>query len=455
MSRAGRESLASLDDEFYLRGSFQTHLPVVVIGEGNVAGFFTEDEPLTAKAINRGTLVRGDCTVQWSEGALEGKPKREKADYSLHITGNCKTALEEKFWGEPVLDDWYLLGGMYDKSLLRNYLALTLAEEMDIAVYRVKHCEVFVEGESGYRYEGVYLLAAPAVTDSYHIQRGNYWDADSLPLDTYATRRRLVSEGLYVSSMRPVDAAEFSKMEFYVDSAEACIYSSDYNEFSKYKQYLDLTKVYDYFIVYELFGNYSAGHLPRYFYSSESHKLWPVVLADFEFAVDNEQTRPLAADDMEMIFTPYYQPLTKSYNFLDGLVRRYHLLKQDTLKNSNLAARIDRIAADLGESQERDWQRWSAMYNSLDMYDLAQTENPLGPEYPPLNRNTYFYEQEINKLKFTLRNHGDHMFSGIAELYTQDDMVGNDASYVLNAGFALLFLGVIILSVRVVRHRTR
>lgn len=450
-----QQALAFLNDEMYMVDGFSSHLPVVVIEQEGGASLYAENQTLDKRLLAAGSSHKALYTEQWSAEATADMPAREKTDYRLHFYGEALAGWAATLWDSPVMNDWYLLGSLYDKSLMRNYLALTLAAELDISVYEAHYCEVFVATEKGYEYRGVYLLAAPVLTTNQHIQRGNYWDADSIPLSTYATRQGFVAEGLYVPSQYRMDEESLHTMEQRVDKAERTFYSSDYNEFSQFDDYLDMEKLYDYFILYELFGNYSAGYLPQYLYNAQTGQLWPVALADFEFSLDNERDRPLDAYEIEMIYTPYYVPLSKSTHFVNGLLRRYRLLVQDVLKSSNLADRIDQVAALLGEAQLRDWQRWEDIYNSADMYNLVPEEREGDSTLPVMNRNTYSYEQEITKLKFTLREHGNYMFAGVSALYQQDNMVGDNANYVTNTWLFLGFLLVVFLSIRFVRYRMR
>lgn len=451
---AGEAALDRLDDRFLMEDGFRSHLPVVILREDAAADFYGEGEALSAGLLAKPTDMSGGYAQRWSESGADGRPDREKADYSLQFSEETAAALGTRLWDSPVRDEWYLLGGMYDKSLMRNYLALTLAGEMGSAAYLAHYCEVFTAGEEGYRYQGVYLLAAPADTGDYHFQRGDYWHDERTPLDTYATRNGLLSEGLYAPDLYEADAAVLAGLEETVDMAETSIFSGDYNEFSKYSSYLDMEKVYDYFILYELFGNYAAAHLTHYVYDADTHTFWPAALADFEFSVDNEQDAPMDFQALGMIHTPYYSALIKSVPFVNGLQERYRLLSQELLKSSNLSRRIDQIAAFLGDSQIRDWQRWQQYYDGPEMYRL-DAGPPAEDGAPAFDRNTGTYAQEINKLKVSLRQHGLYMFNGISQLFQQKNMAGRDASYVRNAWFLSAFLVVVFLSVRIARRRTR
>ncbi|GEM_PF-5130173 len=451
----GQDALTYLDDDFYMKDGFSTHLPVVVIDDVNTVNFFTEGSELTTALLQKGSTASGVYTEQWKEAAAEGKPEREKTDYNVTVTGESHTELESVLWDRPVMDEWLLLGNMYDKSLLRNYLALTLAGELDISNYLVQYCELFAEYDGRYQYQGVYLLAAPVETEEYHLQRGNYQDTNSKALVTYASENSWFDHQLYVPSVYSLEDHTFMSVENRISLAERSILSADYNTFSKYGEYLDLTKMYDYFILYEMFGNAASGHLSHYLYDSGSGRFWPVALADFEYSVDNGQLSPLEADSFDMIFTPYYQPLSKSINFVDGLQDRYQELKLGLLKSSSLNLRIDDIVASLGDSQRRDWARWDEVYQGDEMYTLAVKAADPDSTGPDLNRNTDSYAQEINKIKFSLRHHGNTMFGSIAELYEQKNMTGNDAGYVTNTLLFLLFLAILSGSIYIAGRRLR
>ncbi|MGI6153715.1 MAG: CotH kinase family protein [Christensenellaceae bacterium] len=451
-----QNALAYLDEEFYLQDGFNTHLPLLVMREDASVDFYMEGGSFDLEKLAVPSAFRAGHAALWSEGASPGKPERIKLDYELEIAPEDLSEMGNAIWDTQVYGQWYLLGGMYDKSLLRNYLALTLANEMGSAGYLVRYCEVFSEIEGTMKYQGVYLIAAAQQTTNYHFQRGNYWDEEAVALNTYATEQGLLNEGLYTCSLNKLDDDQYSQLKAGIDKAEQSIYSWDYNAFSEYTKYVDSEKMYDYFLLYELFGNYDSAHLTRYLYNPAESAFWPVASLDFEFSADNAQKRPLDIHSIEMMETPYYTNLVKSTNFIKGLVDRYKQLNQDVLKSSNIDALIDETVQFLGESQIRDWARWEDVYVGADRYLLnADEENEMAADLPALDRNAYSYSQEVNKLKFTLREHGQYIFAGLATLYEEDDLIGDDASYVRNTWMFFIGLAIVIVSIRIVRYKTR
>lgn len=450
-------AFAYLDPEraYHLIDGFSSHLPVAVVGADGSLTFFMPGEAITRSKIDAEASAAVMTTTEWSEKNVRGRPNRDKKDYSLDISQQALPALTQALWdGTPVHDRWALLGNMYDKSLMRNYLALTLARELDDAVDLVRFCEVFEATPQGYSYQGVYTLTAPPVTEEYHMQRGDYWDEDSIALDTFATRQGILAEGLYVPALYALEDAPLAEMERVADATEASVFSGDYNAFSMFDRYLDLQKMYDHYILYELFGNEDMAHLPRYTYDPQKRLIGPLLLANFEFALDNDQTRPLELHRIGIEGLPYYSSLIKSINFVNGLSERYRALAQGMLGINALETRIDGVIDVLADARLRDWARWAAAYTGPNMYTLYPAEeNPLGDALPPLERNTYDYDQEIIKLKFTLREHGQYIFAGIGGLYGQEKMTGNDAPYVRNSWLYIAFVLLIIASVRFVRRR--
>lgn len=439
-----------LDDGYMLKDGFTTHLPLAVLRQDDALDIYLQQEPYNADTLAAPSPLQAQATKLWSEEPTAGRPGREKADYSLAVPADGLPQMAEALWAQPVYEDWYLLGNAYDKSLMRNYLAMTLANELGNASNLVKYCEVFTETDEGLVYQGVYLLVAPPVSEQLVFQRGNYWDPDSVLLNTYASQQQLLADSLYVpATLYAGNEAAYAKLESWMSEAERSIYSGDYNEFSKYTQFVDSRHMYDYFILYELFGNYASAHLPRYAYSPEEDRFWPVVTTDFEYSLDNEQTRPMDLYAIEMMEAPYYTALLKNTNFLKGLLDRYQALYLDVLKSSSIEDRIDETTALLGEARMRDCERWKAVYNGPDMYLLPSAEGE------DTNRNTYTYEQEINKLKYTLREHGQFMFGGISKLYDQEDMIGDDAPYVKNTWLFVVSVVIVVVAVRIVRRRTR
>lgn len=453
-TRPAAAALQALDESFMLAGRFKSHLPVAVIGEDGSLSFHQPGEALTPQNIAAGSGPRIQASANWTE-EIDGAPDREKKDYTLKLPADGAEDLTESLFDAPVYDEWTLLGNMYDKSLMRNYLALSIARELDPAVPLARFVEVFLFESGNYLYQGVYLLVAPALTEQYHMQRGKYWDADSAELDTFSQRNNILAEGLYVPTLYALDTVDFNALERVVDNAEASIFSGDYNVFSMYDRYLDLTRVYDHYLIYELFGNYGMAHLPHYIFDPKTNTYGPSTLANFEFSLDNDREEPFDLSKIAIEELPYYSSLIKSINFVDGLRDRYRLLYQGSLNSSALSERIDRAVHELGDGQLRDWARWQNIYSGETMYTLiSDEEEPLDDTLPSRDRNTYSYEQEIIKLKYTLREHGESTFEGIYALYGQEKMTGNDAPYVKNTWLFIAFIFIIFLAIRFVRRRT-
>lgn len=446
------EATAFLDEDFHAVEGFSSHLPLVVLERNGTANLFYSDGTDTFYSVSASPSTRGKWAVQQELNAFA---EREKLNYHLTFAEGGYEELASILWDRPVTSQWQLLGSMHDKSLLRNYLALTLAAELYDDVYRVQYCEVLVHDNADYLYQGVYLLVAPPADGYQRVQRDLFStvvdpQVHGQEVSTYAGRQGFLPP-LYVPLTDTV-TVDITQLEGGISEAESAVYSSDYNQFSKYERYFNMERTTDYYLLYELFGNYMGAMLGTYAYDANTNTFWPAFYSNFEYALDNVPWDPFDFQQVMMTERPYYPQLVQSSIFVQDLVDRYKALAKGILDSTKLEDRIDETVDYLGAAQTRDWQRWNSAYAGTKMYYLRPDEGAEDGAVV-LDRNTYTYEQEIVKLKFLLRRHGEYIVAGISELFTQEDMVGEDAYYVRNTLMAVIFFILAIASVVFVRRR--
>jgi len=97
---------------------------------------------------------------------------REKHDYYIRLEDAGGQAAAHGLLGLPANSEYWLLGGMYDKSLIRNYLGYTLAAEIMDNAPKIRFCEVLLQTEERQLYQGVYLLIERTYAETgAYIQR--------------------------------------------------------------------------------------------------------------------------------------------------------------------------------------------------------------------------------------------------------------------------------------------
>lgn len=419
-----------LTEDFYMEDGFSSTLPVLILKEDGTVEFFCANDQLSPEDLNsemKGNYTESEDSVTDTMVSVTDEislPKRSKKDYDLSFTSDVEALAEELLWEGPVFENWYLFGNMFDKSLLRNYLALYLAGQLSDTAALVQNCEVFREDENGYAYQGVYLIVAFPETDYYEGS-----DEDQQEGERNAAAEEIIS------------------------MADKYIFSTDYNEFVKYEQYLDMEKVYDHFIINEMFGNYHEDQTAGYMVDLDEKKLWPTIDPNFEFSLDNDPNTPMEIDEIRIQENTYYQALTKSINFLEQARKRYQSLSNDVLSMKNIFKVIDEAVSELGDAQARDWQRWEHVYESNLLGEGK--EEAAQDDSVKRNRNTKTYEEELVKLKYTLRSHSQYIVYGIDELLGEDDMVGEEGSYVRNTGMVMVTLVILFGSIILVKYYTR
>jgi len=65
------------------------------------------------------------------------------------LENNGSQVKAHELLGPPANSEYWLLGGMYDKSFIRNYLGDTLAAEIMVNAPKIQFCEVPLQTEKG------------------------------------------------------------------------------------------------------------------------------------------------------------------------------------------------------------------------------------------------------------------------------------------------------------------
>ncbi|MDR1574331.1 MAG: CotH kinase family protein [Clostridiales Family XIII bacterium] len=354
----------------------------------------------------------------------------EKAHYKLKLLAADGAAENQlPLLGMEAEDEWVLNGCMLDKSLLRNYLAFTVAAEVLPYTPDVRYCEVLVRDDKGLHYDGVYLLMENIKqgkgrvelseepphggVHSYLLRRDRY-DPDRPMLRTYATEKGLSAGylGLLYPKNDKLDDAVLRYVEADISAAEKVLYAEDVSVFLTYPDYIDVDSFVDYFVLNEFFGNYDAGWNSTYFYKDLGGKLCAGPVWDYDGIMDNYIPAPMDPEAVPFAGAPWFDRLILDKAFVERVLTRYAELRRGPLSQSRIDAMLHETARYLGPAQQRDWQRWQDIYTGS-AYALQDAVVPVSSsggaqasEPARLRRQTDSYEQEVLKLRHLLHVHG-------------------------------------------------
>ena len=462
-----------LQNDLYATQEFSSHIPLIVIefkGKDYPGYVALESNWLEDDWFHNCVISVYDHT-NGGKNTLQDKPdlaviskiqmladweteNREKHDYYIRLEDGNGQAQAHGLLGLPANSEYWLLGSMYDKSLIRNYLGYTLAADIMGSAPKVHFCEVLLKTEKGLLYQGVYLLIERVRAETgVYMQRlpKNY---GGIPLYTQYTQTVSGLGSLVIPFYEPeqTDAAiiQLTRDLSYIEDILA---SRQTTRFLQYRNLIDENSFINYFIVNELLGNYDAALNTFYSYQNTGkHLLQAGPVWNFERSLDNAVDIPMELGNIPMAQAPFYADLVKGMDFVDALKGRYNELETGPLSVRNLMNLIDSAVKYLGPAQARDWARWKYIYQ----YDPSTTLEPHPAEdanHPSRLRQTGNYEQEIVKLKYVLREHSMEIAETIPLLYNGDNLITEANNYERNTKLFIAFFTIFTVSIALARSQ--
>lgn len=307
--------------------------------------------------IEAGAQIKGRGNSTWEK--FDKKPYKIKFDSKQELFDNGKAK------------DWVLLADYIDGSLVRNYLAYEVAEELDLlrATPDCQSVEVYLNGE----YRGVYLLCEQVEVNDHRVEisedekavdTGYLVEMDGWS-DTVQVRvpDHLKSDRKYTIKSPDSDvitAEQKSFIEKYLKDCMASIQGSDYE---LVKSLLDVESFAEAYIIYELFKNPDTDYSSVYFYKDAGGKLIAGPMWDFDMSIGNVNHKGNGVfKSTETLWTkekcPWYNALLKHEEFKE-LVREKLLYYRATIEQT-LERKYEYIYAHR-EAYEKNFERWDVL----------------------------------------------------------------------------------------------
>lgn len=470
---------------------FSTNMPIVVIdtkGEKikNHIKWSIEEERYVEEDIDPYTI--GDISIIYEEGKENTLSDKEnvKSNMKIKMRGNTSSGFDKKQYLIKLLDEegkekkreilgmgkeseWILNISGADQSLIRNYMALNIAGEIMEYSPNIRFCEVFFKEDNDYIYNGVYLIMESIkrseervniskydskFEESSFLLRRDRFDEKAVILNNYGRENKLTTGYLEVKYPNKNDITDRTKnyIEEYINNLEKSLFSNDKKEFKKYKEYIDEKSFIDYFIINEFFANYDSGYHSTYMYKEVNEKIKMGPVWDFDMAIDNNKITKLKIDSTAMHDAPWFRQLLRDSSFVEKLINRYKELRKGILSEKNINNYIDETVKYIGNAQKRDRDKWGDFYEKLNKkYDL--------------NEKYLTYKEEIDKVKFTLSEHGKWLDENLDSLYQFSEfdtneqeeglksvLLGRDDSVKIGNIVAIVFIIGFILSIIIVQR---
>ena len=392
-----------LPDWFFIppspTGEFSTTLPILKIDTDGVS---IEDEPKIPGTM--GIIWNGENSQNASTGEQNeffGNISIEKrGQSSLWVFPKNGYAIETKdetgeedmdvsFLDFPEEEDWILHGPYSDKTLMRNVLAMHLANSLGGYHSRTRFVELIVNDS----YEGVYVMMERIKQDDNRVDiadlnpdeisgddlTGGYvFKIDKDEADWFSNFDMLnVDFKLAFQFVSPkaskVVTEQRDYIRSYVDTFERALNSPTLHFNGKrYDEYADLNSFVDHLIVKELSKDVDAYRISSYYYKrkdSNGGKVYAGPVWDFYLGFANADycdgadargwqfESPICGETNPFWFKAMYEDLV----FRNLLKCRWNAYRQGPLALDSIYAFIDEQAALLQPAINRNFNRWPVL----------------------------------------------------------------------------------------------
>lgn len=319
--------------------------------------------------------------------------------------------------GMDAHNEWVLNGPFLDKTLIRNRLMYSMAEQIFPWAPDARYTELFVDGE----YKGVYLAVEPVTNgvgrlrlsefgllsgETSYILKRERLASEDMPLEVYGKTMGKTSNDLYINypSIKKITDKQIDYITRDISEFEEVLYSDKFAdpEFG-YAKYIDVDCFVDYVVFNEATMNNDAGNLSTYIYKELGGKL-QIAVWDFNNAYDNYQWFTQDYSDFFLRNAAWFHRLLQDKAFVDKVIARYTELRQGVLSTNNIYNNIDEYQKELGDAVDRNFAVWG--------YSFKQ--NLLSGS----GRDLESYKQAITQLKFAVDKRLTFLDNNISEMYS-------------------------------------
>ncbi|NVM05314.1 MAG: CotH kinase family protein [Candidatus Helarchaeota archaeon] len=385
------------EEQLSLDTPFSSNLPIIII---NTYGQSIPDEPkiianiiiIHNESAERNFIT--DSPVDYGITDYNGTIGIEKRGYTSQRlypkknygfeTRNKNDPIEDidvPLLGFPAEEDWILHGPYSDKTLMRNFLAYNLSNQIDCYASRTKFVELFINSSGGAlegQYKGIYLFVEKIKRDEYRVNitelnsthttypdiTGGYiLKFDNLdPNDGYFyTNRGTRIIYVYPNAEDMEDRPDQrSWIQNYINDFETALYGPNFTDpVEGYAKYIDVNSFVDYLILIELLKNPGAYTVSAYFHKDRNGKLVMGPIWDYNIAMGNGDH-----NIKDWVFRNrgfWFRRLLEDDNFVNNVTNRWNELRAGIISIQNITSLINNTASLLNESQIRNFQKWSVL----------------------------------------------------------------------------------------------
>ena len=390
-----------LQNSLFAQTLTSSNLPIVVINTNGQA--IVDDPKITADMgiIFNGENVRNNITDLYNHynGKIGIEIRGQSSQmfpmksYGIELRDALGASLDKSLFGMPKEADFVLYAPYTDKTLMRNFLAYTMSNELGRWAAHCRFVEVVVNGD----YKGIYVLmerikrgsgrvniAKIANTDvtGDAVTGGYIFSLDKEPngwVSSYTTSGSLNNAKRQFSYVYPkpenIVQAQKDYIKKYVDSFENALAASTFQDkINGVRNFADLSSFIDYFIVNEVSRNVDGYRLSTYLYKdrdSKNRKIFAGPVWDYDLAFRNAdycegsnisgwayQFNNVCPVDGAGLIPFWWERLMRDTTFVSDLRCKWKTVRQSTISTDHLDHIIDSVVTLTNEARQRHFQRW-------------------------------------------------------------------------------------------------
>ncbi len=368
--------------------------------------------------------------------------------YSIELWNSSGSSVNRPLFGLPQESDWVLYAPYNDKTLMHNFLAYNMSNEMGNWAAHCRYVELILNGE----YKGIYVFmekikrktgrvnissmstsdnTGDAVTGGYIFsidKEANGW------FSQYAAGSGIVQYSYVYPKESSITPEQKTYIKSYADSFENALHAGSYQDTAiGWRHFADEKTFIDYFIVNEVSRNVDGYRLSSYFYkdrNSKGGKIKAGPVWDYDLAFRNaDYCNGSNIDGWSYKFnsvcpTDFWQvpfwwdKFLSDSAFKNKLKCRWKDLRATTLSISHCYQVIDSIVNFTAEARQRHFVQWPVLGEYV------------WPNPQPIPTS---YEGEIQTLKQWLAARLDWIDKNLSNVGSCADYPGDvNSSFLIN-----------------------
>lgn len=343
------------------------------------------------KSTDTPNEYNGKIGIEYRGQSSQGQPMRS---FDIELRNAAGLEAPTPLLGMPNESDWVLYAPYMDKTMMRNYLAYTLAREMGRWAARVRYVELILNDE----YQGIYLLAEKIKRDSSRVniskllptdnsgleltggyifsldKEANGWFSNyPTPGSTNLTPRQFSYVYPKIADITPQQKNYIKQT---VDDFESVLNGPNFQDPSLgVRKYADLSSFIDFMIINELSRNVDGYRLSSYFHKNKNltdGRIKAGPIWDFDLAFKNAdycdgslisgwayKFNYVCPGDGAGLIPFWWDRLMLDTAFVSSLRCRWLDLRKTVLSEENINKLIDSADLVTSEARNRHFTKWN------------------------------------------------------------------------------------------------